>query len=334
MFDDGGTIGPAVDSLRKVVATLGTRPWSDSLRRWLLPFYPAAVGELSAMLAAEHARQPIDLVISTSSAAIKGLQPPHSVPHLCYCHSPARYIWGQDTRYRGGMRGVGLAAVKGWYRDWDRRTAENVRHFIANSQHTGREIERCYGRESDIVNPPVREMFFEGEVGGREDGPWLVVSALEPYKRVELAIDAAELAQHELVVVGDGSQRAELERRAGPQVRFTGRVGDDELRDLYRSASLLLFPQVEDFGIVAVEAQACGLPVVARAAGGAMEIVIDGETGALFQDDSAESLVAAIERCPVDAAERCRGNARRFSEAGFDQRMRDQIASVIGQPVS
>jgi glycosyltransferase involved in cell wall biosynthesis len=329
MFDDGGSIGPSVDSLRKVVATLGSRPWSDRLRRWLLPLYPAAVGELSELLAGEHAREPIDLVISTSSAAIKGLEAPRGVPHLCYCHSPARYIWGQDTKYRGGMRGLGLAAVKCWYRDWDRRTAEHVTHFIANSLHTQREIERCYGRGSDGVNPPVRSMFFEGEVGGRFDGPWLVVSALEPYKRVELAIDAAMTARHELVVVGNGSQRSALERRASHLVKFTGRVSDEELRALYHSASVLLFPQVEDFGIVAVEAQACGLPVVARAAGGALESVVDGATGALFEGDTVDSLLAAVARCPMGSGERSRANAERFSEDRFDEQIRNQIASLV-----
>jgi glycosyltransferase involved in cell wall biosynthesis len=146
---------------------------------------------------------------------------------------------------------------------------------------------------------------------------------------VELAIDAAMAAGHELVVVGDGSQRNELERCAGHIVKFTGRVRDDELRDLYHSASVLLFPQVEDFGIVAVEAQACGLPVVARAAGGALESVVDGVTGALFDGDTVEGLLAAVARCPTESGERCRENARRFSEERFDEQIRKQIAYVI-----
>jgi glycosyltransferase involved in cell wall biosynthesis len=328
MFDDGRPIGPAVDAVHKVVTRLGRRPWSNRLRRWLLAWYPAAVGELSRELQREHDRRPIDLVISTSSAAIKGLQAPAGVPHLCYCHSPARYVWGQEDRYRAGLRGLGLRMVGNRFRDWDRRTSANVTTFIANSAHTQAEIRRCYGRESVVVHPPVREMFFEGAVWGRADGPWLVVSALEPYKRVELAIDAALQAGQELVVVGDGSQRKELERHAGGRVRFMGRVSDGQLRDLYRGVSLLLFPQVEDFGIVAVEAQACGLPVVARRAGGALESVVDGVTGAFFDEDSVEGLLEAEKRCPRGCGEACRENARRFSETRFDIQIAEQVARV------
>lgn len=328
MFDNGGPIGPAVDACRKVVAGIGRWPWSDQLRRWLLPLYPRAVGELSGELAREHARRPIDLVISTSSAAIKGLRAPEGVPHLCYCHSPARYIWGQDARYRGGLRGAGLSAVKRWYREWDRRTSENVTRFLANSRHTQQEIRRCFWRESEVVHPPVRQMFSDAPLRGASDGPWLVVSALEPYKRVELAIDAAMQAGHELVVVGDGSQRRVLETRSGGRVKFLGRVSDERLREVYAQASLLLFPQVEDFGIVAVEAQASGLPVVARRAGGAIDIIVDGATGALFDEDSVESLLAGVERCPRACADACRENAGRFSEQRFDAEMRAQIASV------
>lgn len=329
MFDDGRPIGPEVDACRKVVAGLGRRPWSDRLRRWLLPLYPRAVDELSRALAREHARRPIDLVISTSSAAIKGLRPPAGVPHLCYCHSPARYVWGQEERYRSGLRGFGLRMVRDRFRAWDRRTSANVTAFIANSSHTREEIRRCYGRDSVVVHPPVREMFFQGAAGGRADGPWLVVSALEPYKRVELAIDAAKAARKTLVVVGSGSQQNALQQRAGRDVRFEGRVSDARLRELYHEASLLLFPQVEDFGIVAVEAQACGLPVVARAAGGALESVVDGVTGALFERDDVESLLEAVQGCPRDSAAACRENARRFSEARFDQQIRQQIDAVI-----
>jgi glycosyltransferase involved in cell wall biosynthesis len=332
MFNDGRAIGPSVSRLPTHVAPLGRRPWSNRLRRWLLPLYPGAVRDLSWMLAQEHARKPIDLVISTSSAAIKGLRPPPGVPHLCYCHSPARYVWTQAERYRSGLRGLGLRLMGDSFREWDRATAANVTRFIANSTHTASEIHRCYGRDAAVVHPPVREMFFEGPLEARDpNAPWLVVSALEPYKCVELAIKAANKAGHALTVVGDGSQRAALEALAGPTVTFTGRVPDEELRAHYRRASLLLFPQVEDFGIVAVEAQACGLPVVARRAGGALDSVLDasavGEgraTGAFFEEDSVESLLDAVARCPRNA-EACRDNAARFSEERFDEAMREQI---------
>jgi glycosyltransferase involved in cell wall biosynthesis len=337
MFNDGRPIGPSVSAFETHVARLGRWPWSNKLRRWLLARYPAAVGELSGTLAREHVRRPIDLLISTSSAAIKGLQAPPGVPHLCYCHSPARYVWSQADQYHSGLRGIGLRMVGERFRDWDRTTASNVTRFIANSAHTAAEVRRCYGRDSAVIHPPVRAMFFEGEPKPREaDGPWLVVSALEPYKRVDLAIDAANRARHALIVVGDGSERASLEARAGPTVTFTGRVGDDQLAAHYQRASLLLFPQIEDFGIVAVEAQACGLPVVARAAGGALESVLDasavGEarsTGVLFDQATPQSLLAAIARCPRNP-DACRANAERFSESRFDEAIRREITAVRG----
>ena len=335
MFNDGRPIGPSVSAFETHVASLGRRPWSNTLRRWLLAQYPAAVRELSGMLAREHARRPIDLVISTSSAAIKGLRTPPGVPHLCYCHSPARYVWSQTDQYRSGLRGVGLRIVGERFRAWDRETARHVTRFIANSAHTAAEVRRCYGRDSVVIHPPVRAMFFEGPFGPREpDAPWLVVSALEPYKRVDLAIDAANRARHALTVVGDGSERRALAARAGPTVTFTGRIDDDQLASHYQRASVLLFPQVEDFGIVAVEAQACGLPVVARAAGGALETVLDvsavggsRSTGVLFDKATPESLLAAIARCPGNP-DACRANAQRFSEARFDEAVRREITAV------
>jgi glycosyltransferase involved in cell wall biosynthesis len=334
MFNDGRPIGPGVSAFETHVAGVGRRPWSNRLRRWLLPRYPAAVEELSAKLALDHARRPIDLVISTSSAAIKGLRAPPGVPHLCYCHSPARYVWSQSDQYRSGLRGLGLRLWGGRFRAWDRETAANVTRFIANSAHTAAEVRRCYGRDSTVIHPPARAMFFDGPLPPRNaDSPWLVVSALEPYKRVGLAVEAANRARHALVVVGDGSQKRALKALAGPTVTFTGRIDDEALRTQYHRACVLLFPQVEDFGIVAVEAQACGLPVVARAAGGALETVLDtaavGEaraTGCFFDVDSPEGLLAAIARCPLNPGA-CRANAERFSEPRFDEAMRREITT-------
>jgi glycosyltransferase involved in cell wall biosynthesis len=286
------------------------------------------VWELSRTLAQQHAKSPIDLLISTSSAAIKGLKAPAGVPHLCYCHSPARYVWGQQSQYRSGLRGLGLRLMGDRFREWDRATAANVTTFIANSAHTAAEIKRCYNRDATVIHPPVRDFFFELPLTPRDpSAPWLVVSALEPYKRVDLAIAAANQARHQLIVAGSGSQLASLKSLAGPTVTFLGRISDADLRTQYHNASLLLFPQVEDFGIVALEAQACGLPVVARAAGGALETVVEGNTGALFPDNTSESLLEAIKRCPYNP-QATRDNSRRFSEATFDQRMRDQIAGL------
>jgi len=342
MFDDGRALSPAVDRLRErsmvVSSSLSRAPMSGSLRRWMLPLYPRAVAGLGHSLRAAHEREPVDLVISSSSAAIKGLCAPAGVPHLCYCHSPARYVWSRMEEYGAGTPGAGagpLARLRGtglrWYgakfRDWDKQTAAGVTRFVANSTHTAAEILRCYGRESSVVFPPVRTGYFTPDDSVKREKFWLVVSALEPYKRVDLAVDAARLAGADLVVAGAGSQRGPLERRGG--AKFVGRVDDAALRDLYRRAAVLIFPQVEDFGIVAAEAQACGLPVVARRAGGALDIVEENRTGAFFDEPAAAAVADAVARAPAANAAACRESATRFSEAAFDSGMAKEIGAVM-----
>jgi glycosyltransferase involved in cell wall biosynthesis len=332
MFDDGRPVGDAVEEVRRrfgvAASFLNGVPGAARLRRWMLPLYPAAVGELSRRLARAHQRRPIDLLISTSSAAIKGLRPPPGVPHLCYCHSPARYVWSV-AGYEGGVRGAALRAAAPFLRAWDRRSSRNVTRFIANSSVVRERIHACYGRESSVVFPPVRTDFFTPG-GGPRDGSWLLVGALEPYKRVDLAIRAAADARAVLRIVGTGSEAVRLRALGGQSVVFEGRLEDEALRERYRTASLLLMPQVEDFGMVAAEAQGCGLPVVARRAGGALDTVIDGVTGALFDEPTPQAMVAACRRCtPAErAGAACRDNALRFGEDVFDAAMIREIEAA------
>lgn len=334
MFHDRRPMPSAIDAIPKRVSRLGQLPGaSGSLRRWLLPLYPAAVDSLSRSLAALHRESPIDLLISSSSAAIKGLRPPKGVPHLCYCHSPARYLWGRGADYTagavGGLRGAGLALFGERLRRWDRASASGVTRFIANSRFIATEIERCYGREAGVVFPPVRTDFYTPDASISREGFWLVAGALEPYKRVDLAIGAANASGHRLVIAGAGSDEKRLRAMARDNVEFVGRVSDDELRDLYRRASVLLFAHVEDFGIVAVEAQACGLPVVARAEGGTLDSVIPGQTGVYCDQATVPALLEAIRAAPRDAAAACRANAERFAETVFDAAMAAEIESAL-----
>jgi glycosyltransferase involved in cell wall biosynthesis len=329
ILDRLGRRGPGPDALRAWgnprCSWLNAIPGADgALRRWLLPLYPAAVADLSRQLARDHAVAPISLLISTSSAAVKGLKPPANVPHLCYCHAPARYLWSQPSEYRRGragrLREFGLGLFGRSLREWDRRTAAHVTRFLANSTHTAAEIRRCYGRESTVVFPPVNISFYTPDQAVPRGDHWLYAGALEPYKRVELVIQAANLARHPLVIVGDGSQAAHLRSLAGASVRFLGRIDDEALRHEYRSARLLIFPQIEDFGIVAVEAHACGTPVLAFRAGGALDTVVDGHTGALFDHPSPDAIIAAAAGTPAPSAAisaACRANAERFGEDRF-----------------
>jgi len=333
MFDDGRPITPAIDNLPRIVSPLGRSGSIFNLaRRWLLPLYPLAVQALGSRIADLHRRQPFDLLISTSSAAIKGLNAPPGVSHLCYCHAPARYLWSLGSEYAEGSvaRRLGLEVFGDALREWDRSSAANVDVFLANSSATKRAIRDSWGRESSVVFPPVRTGYFTPPPTPRAPGgPWLVVSALEPYKRIDLAIRAANHTGHPLLIAGDGSQRASLASQCGTSVRMLGRVSDPELLALYRTARCFLFPQIEDFGIVAAEAQACGLPVVAFAQGGALDIVQRGITGSFFHEPTVAALLDAIPRCPAPDVPAIRRNAEQFSEPRFDAELAARIAALL-----
>jgi glycosyltransferase involved in cell wall biosynthesis len=331
MFDDGRPLTPELDALPRQVSTLGSVPGSLRARRWMLPFYPAAVGQLTDRLLGMHQRRPIDLLVSTSSAAIKGLCPPAGVPHLCYCHSPARYLWSQADQY-GTLQRLGLRAFGKPLRAWDRATAAHVTTFIANSTHVAKLIKHAYDRDATVIHPPARTTSFTPGAEPRGDH-WLAVGAIEPYKRFDTAIEAARLAGAKLRIVGDGSVRAELERTAPSNITFTGRLTDEELRHEFRTAAVLLFPQVEDFGITAVEAQACGLPVAAKNEGGALDIVRDGLTGALC-DGSPASLAEAAKRAASCASRECVANAKRFAEERFESAIALALAGLLERPAS
>ena len=342
LFDSGAGISPAIDRRRRVASPLNAVPGAAGpLRRWLLPLYPWAIGGLGASLARDHRERPLDLLISTSSGLIKGLAPPPGVPHLCYCHAPARYLWSMQDEYTRGKGPAALARRAGfglftpWLRGWDRRTADRVGVFVANSTHIAGEIRRCFGREAEVLHPPVETSWFTPpeDPGSVKRGFWLAVGALEPYKRTDLAIRAAARAGARLVIAGTGSEEDALRalaRSVGTGlVEFEGRVSNERLRELYRAADLLVFPQIEDFGIIAVEAQACGCPVVARRAGGAIDSVIEGRTGAFFDEPRPEAIVDAAGRVPADAAAACRSNAERFSTSRFLAGARELIRSVL-----
>lgn len=335
MFDSSSPITPAIDAIPRSVSPLNGLP--GSLRRWLLPAYPAAVAALSRRLARDHAREPLDLLVSTSSAAIKGLRAPPGAPHVCYCHTPARYLWSQTDQYesgglKGAARGVGLGVWRDALREWDRDTSDRVDVFIANSEHTRAQIRHAYGRDAEVIHPPVRTGFFTPDASVERDGSLLVVSALEPYKRVDVAIDAAAACGRELVVIGTGSHeralRSHADRTPGARVRFVGRASDEAVRDAMRRAWAFLMPQVEDFGITSVEAQACGTPVVAMGAGGALDTVIDGRTGALVATRESDAWAAAIRAIsPLEMAVACRSNAERFAESRF----REAVLRLLGR---
>lgn len=339
MFDSSKPITPAIDSVPRTTSNLNRLP--SPLRRWLLPRYPHAVDQLSRQLQSDHQSRPIDLLISTSSAAIKALVSPESVPHICYCHAPARYLWSQTDQYttqpglKSKLRAAGLERFGDSLRDWDLRTASTVTQFIANSHFIASEIKKTYNRDAVVIHPPVRTDYFTppSDPEAPRANELLFVGAIEPYKRVDLAIDAAIELDFPIHIVGTGSHASSLVKayKNKPKIRFHGHIPDAQVLELFRKCSALIQPQIEDFGITAVEAQACGLPVVARRAGGALDSVIESKTGTLFDLPDATEVARAIQRLPDphQIAHDCRSNALRFSYESFEAKIEAVIDSVL-----
>jgi glycosyltransferase involved in cell wall biosynthesis len=294
-------------------------PFAKRKHRLLLPLMPLAFEELDM--------REYDLVISTSSAFAKGIITRPGALHVCYCHTPCRYIWDLYHDYTRGHWGRALIApVAHWLRMWDRFASDRVDAFIANSHETAARIQCHYRRDSEVIYPPV-DVERVVPSGAAPGDFYLVVSRLVSYKRVDLAIEAANRLERRLIVVGDGAERKRLESIAGPTVEFRGWRSDEEVADLYANCRALLFPGLEDFGITPVEAQAAARPVVAYGRGGATETVVDGTTGVLFPEQTVESLMEAVlrlDKLSIDPM-RCRRNAERFDTQEFQRRIRRAI---------
>ena len=240
-----------------------------------------------------------DLVLSSESGPAKGVITPVDVPHVCYVHSPMRYLWDQYHGYRDTLGPVGravFARVATRMRVWDVTSANRVDAFVANSTFVRERVRRWWRREAEVVHPPVDLEAYRPAAPPGPEAPYLFVSELVPYKRADLAVAAAARLGRRLVVVGQGPELERLRREAPAGVEFVGRAPDAEMPGLYRRARALLFPGVEDFGIVPLEAMACGRPVIALGRGGALDTVRDGETGLRFAEQSVAGLCAAIER--------------------------------------
>jgi len=309
-------LSPALEACKIHTSPLQFFPRAtNAMRRYYLPLMPWAVSKLKV--------PECSLLFSTSSAVIKSILPPKDTPHICYCHSPARYFWDQFENYTKGdggfLRSIGLRLFRNRFRKWDIDTCKTVTAFIANSQFTGDRIKRYYQRDSTVIYPPVRTNFFTPASEIARENWFLIVCALEPYKRIEFVVDFANRKKIPLRIAGTGTQLTRLKRLAGPTIEFLGQVPDIQLLDLFRRARALIFPQIEDFGITAVEAQAAGCPVIAFAGGGALEIVSQ-ETGEFFSEYSISALEQALNQFSKRSisANLCAQSAKRFSEARFD----------------
>jgi glycosyltransferase involved in cell wall biosynthesis len=334
------TIHTLVHRRGSVSAPLERHPERRSFVQWLpsaarhyrhyLPVFPTAIEQFDF--------DPYDLVISTSHCAAKSVVVPGRARHICYCHSPMRYAWDQFDSYFGPAQIGGTASrllrpVLARLARWDAATAGRVDRYVANSHYVAGRIRRYYNHGSTVVYPPVDTAFYRPDPVRSPEPFFLVVSALVPYKRLDVAIEACAEVGVPLRIVGKGPEEGRLRRlirTLGAEVELTGWLADDEIRDLYQRCRAVLMPGVEDFGMVPVEAQACGRPVVALAQGGAVESVVDGVTGVLVRDPSVAAFAAALRDVsarPFDAAA-IRRHAESFGKARFQEQFRAVIDSL------
>lgn len=300
-------------------------PRAARIYKSYLPLMPLALEQLDL--------SGYDLIISSESGPAKGIIPPEGAVHLCYCHSPMRYIWNMYHEYRRSAGPVARAAMPlltHYLRTWDESSAARVDHFVANSSTVAGRIRRYYRRDAEIVHPPVDVGAF-APVGLEELGDYyLMVGELVRYKRPDIAVRAFNASKRRLVVIGGGEMLDELRALAGPTVQILGSQPFAVLRHHYARALGLIFPGEEDFGIVPVEAMASGRPVIAYGRGGATETVVDGRTGVFFDEQSEDALIDAVARLEglaLDPAEIAL-HARQFNPARFERQMRQAVAEA------
>jgi glycosyltransferase involved in cell wall biosynthesis len=320
LYDEGGTRGRFAGHsvTTSMLQRLGVS--QDGFRR-LLPLYPLAIERLSL--------PPSDVVLSSSSAFAHGVRKPPGALHVCYCHAPFRYAWYEQERalaeVAAPLRPV-LSLALHRMRRWDRAAAARVDSYIANSRLTRDRLARFYGVQAPIIHPPVETHRFSPGTPGEQ---LLLVSEIVRHKRVAVALEAARRAHAPIQVAGSGPDFESL-RAAYPEAEFLGRVDDAELAVLYASARAVIVPSMEEFGITAVEAQAAGRPVIAARAGGALETVLDGETGVLADLDDPDSFaraIRALDALELDSARALR-NASRFSVEAFRLALEAHVDAV------
>lgn len=329
-----GSVSPVISAKAIHASWLNRLPGWRHYYRYLLPAFPAA---------ARWTIPECDVVVSLSHCVAKAAIAPPGVPHICYCFTPMRYAWHMRDAYFGtgrqSLTRLARDAVLARLRAWDRHTSDRVTHFIAISEAVRRRIAECYGRDACVIYPPVDIDYYHPARVWREDY-YLVVSAFAPYKRIDLAIEACDRLGRRLVVIGTGQDGHRLRQLAGSNVTFLGWQPDAEIRRHFQQCRALLFPGDEDFGIVPVEAQACGAPVIALGRGGALETVVAWDenpaaaTGVFFSEPTVDSLADAIERFERLAEglnpAAARKNAIRFAAPHFDTAMNQFLSRIIG----
>ncbi len=297
---------------------IGRLPFAKRMYQQYLPLMPRALEELDLT--------GYDLVISSEAGPAKGIIPPPDAPHLCYCHSPMRYLWDQYHVYRNGagrLTKLAMPILAHQLRQWDVTSAARVDGFAANSQHVANRISKYWRREATVVHPPVAVEDFAPVAQAELGDFYLWAGELAPYKRADLAVEAFRRLDLPFVVIGGPDKTvARLKAKAGPKTRFMGKVPFAELKSAMARCKALIFPGEEDFGIVPVEVMASGRPVIAYGRGGILDTVVDGETGLFFRDQTVDALIDAVQRFEQAGLHKADpavmvARSRLFTEAAF-----------------
>lgn len=294
LLHNKGSVSRVIEEMEIHASFIDRLPYKSGRYRNYLPLFPRAIESFDF--------SGYDLILSTSHAVAKGAQPAHGALHICYCHTPMRYVWEQYDQYFGpGRAGLLTRAAMSFFaprlRRWDAWSSSRVHFFVANSQNVAERIRQYYQRTADVIYPPVSVDQFT--LSEEDDGYYLIVSALVPYKRVDLAVEAFNRSGERLLIVGTGPESSRLQSVASRNIEFLGWQPDAELARLYARCRALIFPGIEDFGIVPLEAMASGKPVVAFGQGGALETVVDDPqraTGVFFREQTPEALREALVR--------------------------------------
>jgi len=321
-----GAMSPTIRAHRVTTSFIGSLPRAARAYKSYLPLMPLALEQLDL--------RGYDLVISSESGPAKGVIPPAGALHVCYCHSPMRYVWNMFHDYRersGPLTRWLMPPLSHYIRTWDAVSANRVHEFVANSRTVAQRLRSYYRRDSTVIHPPVDTTSF-ASVSPAELGDYhLMVGELVRYKRPELAVQAFNRSGLKLVVIGGGEMLNELRAMAGPTVTILGPQPFASLQHHYARARALIFPGEEDFGIVPVEAMASGRPVVAFGRGGATETVIEGVTGTFFMEQTVDALLDAVERCArmPFSPEAAVSHAGKYGVARFSLEMESFITQAL-----
>lgn len=328
LLHNNGAMSPLIESKKIITSFIDGLPKKEEKYRSYLPLFPVAMEQFDF--------SEFDLVISTSHAVAKNAKVRSGALHICYCHTPMRYVWEMYDQYfgrehAGFLTRTAMSMIRPFLRSWDVRTANRVHYYIANSENVRKRIQRYYHRDAEVIFPPVDTDRFT--LSTTDNGYYLMVTALVPYKRVDLAVDCFNRTGERLLIVGKGTESKKLRSIAKSNVEFLGWKSDDDLAQLYRGCKALVFPGEEDFGIVPLEAMATGKPVLAYGKGGALETVKAGTTGVFFHEQTADALgeaMNALKSTSFDPAV-IREHALRFSRPHYKQRMKDFIDGKVRQ---